>query len=896
MLLSEIVNNPFRVLGVYADSNAARISSSVSRFSAFIRVNRPLKSDLDLEGLLPPVPRTQQLLDVAAREVATPRNRLDHGMFWFFEGEYFTGKVLPLLKENQPDSAIQMLRDGEKNIENMQNLMILCLITGDIESALEAAQFLFSKSKDSYQGRITDLFKTRKDYFVKRFILALMDNGIIFSSHLKKPHLTKWNFWHNAFRDLVSGELFSADGIKSINSLASDCESHEPRYRSKSIKGLSQIQLLSGFLPGNDMALVDAEMDKLRRLAALIPGIRDGSIKPDIWPSLSTFMALFRILHLALPACVLEIAAVAAALDRAGGQPVNCSGFLGCSSRCQVFLKVLNVLYNFQLSAMSAFLGDESSAGLAGDDNYPFYLGSLFSAACDLLAELRAHPVVGPEDPVVQRIRDFRQLAEGKGLFSRFMAFLFSSGGDPERMKGGAVKKERVAACAPVRDRHDQIVERLSELTVKYDSKFHLRSAGVDPDGAEDEDEDEDLDWDAEMDDIDAEQDAIIDQTVEDAIDKELKTARKTKGKQAKNDLKIDLPPDFAEKARQDFEQLVSSVFDNLIGVFQKERKNSGDSSPSHHDMRVLAPVFIPRDENRKLPSVTGKEKYSSLSELETAIRNRTSVFSSGKFCGVLKTGNDDKINKEVIKLLVRHESVNKRKQMPEDVQKAFEDIIGNSEQFLMMFGFGNAMLNILERTGMTDHFPIDNNEEVLQSIHAIRHSLSVIVLLSVNLEWLLVKNGLKGRPHCREIDMPMDVFDNFIAQLKKFKVAFPKGFAPDELYSRFSEITFDVVEQAVKADPDLEILFIKLMSLFANCDAMLGWGSLINRRRALLIALKLQQESTPQPYQQEIMSFLERVLQAAGSAAGRKKEAAPSDGGKKGRDQTAQGGQLSLF
>ena len=128
MILPEIVNNPFRTLGVCVNSTAKDIAACKSKFSAFMRVNRPVKHDLDLNSVLPPVERSEKILEETFVAMAVPRNKLRHGMFWFMENDFFKKDVLPLLTKGDLAGAINALKKAEKDIVNMQNLMIVYLI------------------------------------------------------------------------------------------------------------------------------------------------------------------------------------------------------------------------------------------------------------------------------------------------------------------------------------------------------------------------------------------------------------------------------------------------------------------------------------------------------------------------------------------------------------------------------------------------------------------------------------------------------------------------------------------------------------------------------------------------------------------------------------------------
>lgn len=204
MILKEIVNNPFRMLGVCVNADARSVTAVKSKFSAFLRVGRPISHDLDLAKVLPPVARSIESLERAAVDVAVPANRLNFGQFWFFENDFFRSDALPLLADGKLAEAAQLLRKrvkSEKNLVDMQNLMIVCLLMEDYPEAVETAHTLFGQKKSDYQGLMTDLFSTPKSIFIERFVKALGDNGIDVLANIKKPDLLKWDSWKQICRN-----------------------------------------------------------------------------------------------------------------------------------------------------------------------------------------------------------------------------------------------------------------------------------------------------------------------------------------------------------------------------------------------------------------------------------------------------------------------------------------------------------------------------------------------------------------------------------------------------------------------------------------------------------------------------------------------------------------------
>ena len=88
-ITSLIASNPFRILGVFTNSGAKDISSNIGKFKAFSAIGKQPSFSVDFDKILTPVSRTQETMDKACLDVATPEKKLSAGMFWFFKNQFF---------------------------------------------------------------------------------------------------------------------------------------------------------------------------------------------------------------------------------------------------------------------------------------------------------------------------------------------------------------------------------------------------------------------------------------------------------------------------------------------------------------------------------------------------------------------------------------------------------------------------------------------------------------------------------------------------------------------------------------------------------------------------------------------------------------------------------------
>ena len=101
-----VLQNPYRILGVYANSRRNEIVANKSRATAFLTVNRPVEYPLDLKGLLPAPNRTLDLMNEAEAHLAIAKEQVksNAGKINFYEN------ILILQKRNNKNSGCSRLR------------------------------------------------------------------------------------------------------------------------------------------------------------------------------------------------------------------------------------------------------------------------------------------------------------------------------------------------------------------------------------------------------------------------------------------------------------------------------------------------------------------------------------------------------------------------------------------------------------------------------------------------------------------------------------------------------------------------------------------------------------------------------------------------------------------
>ena len=134
-MLNAILNNPYRILGVYANSSKKELIANKSKMQAFLRVGRTMPFPLDLKGILPEINRTQEAVDLADSQLALPADQLKHAQFWFVNVTPIDGIAFNHLLRGDFDTAISLWQK-QTNASSLQNLFVCHLIKEDYPTAI----------------------------------------------------------------------------------------------------------------------------------------------------------------------------------------------------------------------------------------------------------------------------------------------------------------------------------------------------------------------------------------------------------------------------------------------------------------------------------------------------------------------------------------------------------------------------------------------------------------------------------------------------------------------------------------------------------------------------------------------------------------------------------------
>lgn len=149
-----VLQNPYRILGVYANSPKRDIVSNKGKATAFLKVNKPVEYPLDLKGILSAPNRTLDLMNEAEAHLAIAKEQIKYAQFWFLQ------KMTPL-----DDIAFNHLLAGnmasakeiwskQESLSSLQNKLVCYLIENKPWLAVKTAEKLYDKFGVDYIRKV----------------------------------------------------------------------------------------------------------------------------------------------------------------------------------------------------------------------------------------------------------------------------------------------------------------------------------------------------------------------------------------------------------------------------------------------------------------------------------------------------------------------------------------------------------------------------------------------------------------------------------------------------------------------------------------------------------------------------------------------------------------------
>lgn len=177
LCLELVKNNPFRMLGVYADASLKEITANKTKAARYSSVAKTVSFDADMEGLLSPLNRTSESIDKAFADISLPQDKIKYALTWFVKGGNLDGMALDYIKNGDYDKAFEILAKKE-TWSSLLNKGALSFAKKDVEGAIETVTKLIHD--EEYRNEFVtcvcgNSFKINEDELAHSFIDILLN-------------------------------------------------------------------------------------------------------------------------------------------------------------------------------------------------------------------------------------------------------------------------------------------------------------------------------------------------------------------------------------------------------------------------------------------------------------------------------------------------------------------------------------------------------------------------------------------------------------------------------------------------------------------------------------------------------------------------------------------------
>ena len=148
-----VLQNPYRILGVYANSAKKDIVANKGKATAFVRVGKPVEFPLDLKGILPVLNRTLDLMNEAEAHLAIAKEQIKYAQFWFLKMNPIDDVAFNHLVAGNMTQAKEIWSKQE-SLSSLQNKLVCYLIEDKPWLALKIAEKLYEKFGESYISKV----------------------------------------------------------------------------------------------------------------------------------------------------------------------------------------------------------------------------------------------------------------------------------------------------------------------------------------------------------------------------------------------------------------------------------------------------------------------------------------------------------------------------------------------------------------------------------------------------------------------------------------------------------------------------------------------------------------------------------------------------------------------
>lgn len=140
--MKQVKQNPYRLLGIYANATTKERLANQSRLQAFLKVGKSVSFPLDLTSYLGEVERSEAIISTASANLTLPQDQIRYAQFWFVRDTPIDTIAFNHLESGDLAKAVEIWEQRETP-SSLQNLIICNLIREEYVEALSYAERLY---------------------------------------------------------------------------------------------------------------------------------------------------------------------------------------------------------------------------------------------------------------------------------------------------------------------------------------------------------------------------------------------------------------------------------------------------------------------------------------------------------------------------------------------------------------------------------------------------------------------------------------------------------------------------------------------------------------------------------------------------------------------------------
>ena len=145
-IMKTLQNNPYRLLGVYANSPTKERLANHNRMKAFLKVGKPVSFPLDVSQYLSSINRSEASVADAEAKLTLPKEQVLYAQFWFVKTTPLDDVAFNHLFAGEIDKAEEIWQKREC-ASSLQNLIVCALMCGKYAEAISLAETLYSSTQ-----------------------------------------------------------------------------------------------------------------------------------------------------------------------------------------------------------------------------------------------------------------------------------------------------------------------------------------------------------------------------------------------------------------------------------------------------------------------------------------------------------------------------------------------------------------------------------------------------------------------------------------------------------------------------------------------------------------------------------------------------------------------------